>query len=369
MSEVVARGVRVPDAGSEYIVLRATGASGAVAGRIDERRMFLQGWAEEAEQAAEIAEVGGPVPRGWGERILFQLLDARRDLADDLGRRASFWGRLSRSPELPGAVVTEVSESLSSLGARIAEESPVLQRMKTALETVVDTAAAGSIELSPLPTEPDDLLRALDILVKHSDSAAIPLARQGSGTRSLAALMVFRAFVELEQAQAKEAPLVLTALEEIEAHLHPQAARSVEPLLRSLPGQVLLSTHSPYVINRLDLAEIRTVRRRGGSVDIGTIGDLTPTELEDARRWVQRHQSELLFARLVVLVEGDAEEGMLERFAMARWNSAPGMRGMSIVSVSGAQNFKHFISVLERFDVSWLAGLPQFVGILSAVWA
>lgn len=355
LSEVVGRSVQVPDEGSAFIVLRSIGTASVIGGRLDERRAFLQGWSEDSAKAAEIPEVGGPVPRAWGERILFQLLDARRDLADDLGRRTSFWGRLSQSPELPADVASEVRESLSALGGRIAEQSPVLQRMKAALERVVDTAAAGSIELTPLPTEPDELLRALDILVKHSESAAIPLAQQGSGTRSLAALMVFRAFVELAQSQVTEQPLVLTALEEIEAHLHPQAARSIEPLLRSLPGQVLLSTHSPYVINRLDLAELRTVRRHGATVRIGTIGDLTPAELEDAKRWVQRHQSELLFAKLVVLVEGDSEEGMLEPLATARWSCAPGLRGMSIVSVSGAQNFKHFISVLERLDILWIA--------------
>ena len=355
LSEVVGRGVQVPDEGSEFIVLRSTGTPSVISGRLDERRAFLQGWSDDPIDASDIPEVGGPVPRAWGERILFQLLDARRDLADDLGRRTSFWGRLSQSPELPADVASEVQEALSVLGERIAEQSPVLQRMKEALERVVDTAAAGSIELTPLPTEPDELLRALDILVKHSESAAIPLAQQGSGTRSLAALMVFRAFVELAQSQATDPPLVLTALEEIEAHLHPQAARSVEPLLRTLPGQVLLSTHSPFVINRLDLAEVRTVRRHGGRVRLGTIGDLTPTELEDAKRWVQRHQSELLFAKLVVLVEGDGEEGMLEPFAKARWGCAPGLRGVSIVSVSGAQNFKHFISVLERMDISWIA--------------
>lgn len=354
LTEVLGTAVQLPDDAPNFAVLRTVGQQSAIPGRLDERRQFMQGWATARGEAEKLVAVAAGVPRAWGERVLFQFLDAQRDLAADLGRRGSFWGRIARDPELPSALAAEVEATLRELGARIAAESPVLEEMRKALQLVVDTATTGGVELAPLPTQPDELLRALDVLVRAPGSASIPMGSQGSGTRSLAALMVFRAYVALEQIRAISPPLVITALEEIEAHLHPQAARTVEPLLRTLPGQVLLSTHSPYVIDRIDLSEIRLVRRRQAEVQIGTVEGMAALDLENAKRWVQRHQSELLFARLVVLVEGDAEESMLEPFATAHWGCPPGLRGVSIVNVGGAQKFKHFVTVLERLGIAWL---------------
>lgn len=354
LTEVLGTAVQLPDDAPNFAVLRTVGQQSPIPGRLDVRRQFMQGWATDRGEAEKLVAVAAGVPRAWGERVLFQFLDAQRDLAADLGRRGSFWGRIARDPELPSALAAEVEATLRELGARIAAESPVLEEMRKALQLVVDTATTGGVELAPLPTQPDELLRALDVLVRAPGSASIPMGSQGSGTRSLAALMVFRAYVALEQIRAISPPLVVTALEEIEAHLHPQAARTVEPLLRTLPGQVLLSTHSPHVIDRIDLTEIRTVHRQQAAVRIGTVEGMAPLDLENAKRWVQRHQSELLFARLVVLVEGDAEESMLEPFAAARWECPPGLRGVSIVNATGAQNFKHFVTVLERLEITWL---------------
>jgi len=354
LTEILGTAVQVPDEGPQFVVLRASGRhSPTVPGRLDERRQFMQGWAADRAAGDQLVAVARPVPQAWGQRVLFQLLDAQRDLGADLGRRGSFWGRATRDPQLPGSSEDEIRAALHDLGGRIAAESPVLQQLREQLQAVVDTAADGDVELRPLPTQPEALLRALDVLVRAPGSAPVPIGLQGSGTRSLAALMVFRAYVLLERQRAEGQQLVVTALEEIEAHLHPQAQRAVASLLQELPGQVLLSTQSPYVIDRADLGAIRIVRRERAGVQIGSVAGLNTGEVEHARRWVQRHQGEVLFARLAVLVEGEAEESMFEPFAERQFRCPPGHRGISVVNVDGAQNFKQFATVLERLGVAW----------------
>lgn len=354
LTEILGTAVQVPDEGPQFAVLRADGRpSRSAPGRLDERRRFMQGWATDRVAGGELVPVARPVPQAWAQRVLFQLLDAQRDLGADLGRRASFWGRATRDPQLPEVLEEEVRVALSDLGGRIACQSPVLQQLRSQLQAVIDTAADGDVELRPLPTQPDALLNALDVLVRAPGSAAVPIGLQGSGTRSLAALMVFRTYVVLEQQRAQDPQLVVTALEEVEAHLHPQAERTVASLLRELPGQVLLSTHSPYVIDRANLSEIRIVRRQQAGVQIGSVAGLANSEIEHAKRWVQRHQGELLFARLAVLVEGEAEESLFEPFAEGSWSCPPGQRGISVVNVSGAQNFKQFVTILECLGVAW----------------
>ena len=44
---------------------------------------------------------------------------------------------------------------------------------------------------------------------------------------------------------------------------------------------------------------------------------------------------------------------MIEPFAAEKWGCPLGQRGISLVNVGGAQNFKHFVRTLEGFGIPW----------------
>jgi putative ATP-dependent endonuclease of the OLD family len=72
----------------------------------------------------------------------------------------------------------------------------------------------------------------------------LPIGKHGQGVQSLAIIFLFRAFVEnaLGEPLPEEAEPIL-ALEEPEAHLHPQACRSLWLSINALPGQKLARGH------------------------------------------------------------------------------------------------------------------------------
>jgi putative ATP-dependent endonuclease of OLD family len=102
------------------------------------------------------------------------------------------------------------------------------------------------------------------VLKAQGSEIEFPLARHGQGIQSLSVLFLFQAYIDvlLKPTFQPETEAIL-ALEEPEAHLHPQAARSLAANLCELTSQKIISSHSPYFIQEIPFTNIRMFRRNG----------------------------------------------------------------------------------------------------------
>lgn len=348
----------------QFATLRARGAGSADgSGPVLDRR-WIGGWSCDRAEALALPELERP--RADQLNLLsFFLLDARRDLVEEVRQRRSYWGRLLSDVGIPPGDRAALEGSIAALGKEVVDKSVVLAGIRDELDAVKKAlgAAVAEVTIEALPARIDELARAVDVMLKAPGSASLPLRLQGLGSRSLAVVMVFQAFARLRLGAGFDVPLLsIAAFEEPEAHLHPHPQRAMFQLIADLPGQKIISTHSPFVTQVADLHDLRVLTRIGPHITVRSVprsqpdGSATfhPDALAKLRRFVQRNNGEMLFARCVTLHEGETEHGALPTFAEHLWGLEPSGRGVSLVSVEGAQNFQHYVRVLEYLRIPWV---------------
>lgn len=345
---------------AERAVVRATGQPSADGSGVSLKHAFLPSWPAAGNE--EIEPMGQPrVSNRVLELLDFTMLDAQRDLVEQLRRRRSTWGHLLSRLEVSEDAASDIEAELSRLGDWIVESSPLLDQLRQELSGVREAlgSSVADVSLATLPPRLEELARGIDVLVTTPGAASIPLRMQGMGSRSLAALMAFRAFATARLgADRPVSPMPLIALEEPEAHLHPQAHGAVTTLIQEMPGQKLVSTHSPRVARAADLLDLRYVRRVGITTRVHAPGAaLNNEERAKLSHLVMRPHGEALFARLVVIGDGKTEADALPVFMRAHWSTDPEAIGVTVVGVPSLNSPEAvaLVAFLEECGIPWLA--------------
>ena len=165
-----------------------------------------------------------------------------------------------------------------------------------------------------------------------------------------AANLLFMA-TELLLLQSEEtAGLKLALIEELEAHLHPQAQIRLIHYLKkkSTTGQYILTTHSTTMGSSIPLENL-ILCKEGKAFPMGSkYTKLEKKNYDFLHRFLDATKANLFFARGVLLVEGDAENLLIP--TVAKIIDRPLHRyGVSIVNV-GSTAFSHFVEIFRRQD-------------------
>lgn len=154
--------------------------------------------------------------------------------------------------------------------------------------------------------------------------------------------------------------LRLALIEELEAHLHPQAQMQIiESLQRELGLQIILTTHSPNLASKVKLDDLVICHESQvfpmGKDSSGS--EFTALDADDHRFlecFLDVTKSNLFFARGVIMVEGWAEEILLPPLAKKMKKAGLIARdlteaGVSVVNVGGT-SFLRYSKIFVRKD-------------------
>lgn len=359
--ELWGNGVVQDDSDNDLVAIRTLYAWSKAKGEYITERKFLKGWAgnlEEAPQTSFVEKV--PLSVAHTTPIALYLLDAKRDGAEDIRVRGSIWHKLVSEPGLKEEDIESIEGKLTEINKLFVDQSEVLNHVQAHLKGVGDVVNCDGegVSITSVARRLRDLHKGMDVFIPTVGAPAFSLSRQGMGTRSLASVLLFRAYTSWKMSKRKtEALHPFVAIEEPETHLHPHAQRSLYGQIESIPGQKIISTHAPYICAQADVRNFLHFGKSGIETQINAyepvMEDLSTEDIRHINRQVMNTRGDLLFSRYIILVEGETEEQAIPLFAKTHWGVHPHELGISVISVGGKTAYTPFLRLAERFNIAW----------------
>lgn len=150
----------------------------------------------------------------------------------------------------------------------------------------------------------------------------VPLTGYGLGSRRLASLAV---------QQLAAGSRSVAVVDELESGLEPHRAVRLLNYLLSDEGysQVIVTTHSPVIVEQAQIENLATVQSRAGVVTVTSLGGASEPMLR-----LRRQRPSSLLARRVVVAEGKTEHGLLIECIEA-WDGERAAVGLSTSAGEG----------------------------------
>ncbi len=352
--------IRAEANGDQFFALRRRCKPDLIKGGFDTSRFTLETWPSVETWQAEKVKEGNKITSRFSS-MPFISIEAQRDIHQELKEKSSFVGKVLSSvgDNYNPDDVKKLESLIKDVNEQAVKNSSELQGLKTHLDNLNQSfQGSGSAEITPFPKKIRDLSKHFSIHFGENSGNSFSMEYHGMGTRSWASMLTVKAFTNLmvEKHEKEVEPFFpITAIEEPEAHLHPNAQKTIYHQLAESKGQVIISTHSPYLASMTDITYIRSLRRES----TGIVANMLTHKVsgEDKKilaREITIKRGEILFSRALVLCEGITEEQVLP--AMFEMYSGKSLYSLGICCISvGGKNYSPFVRLACSL------GIPTFI--------
>jgi putative ATP-dependent endonuclease of OLD family len=193
----------------------------------------------------------------------------------------------------------------------------------------------------------------IDNLQLSASSNGSKIMLGGDGRNNQILLALWKAKSQREHDPDHE--VVFYCVEEPEAHLHPHQQRKLaDYLINELPGQTLITSHSPQITARYSPDSIAHIINRGNGSYAASNGcsECISDTWDELGYRMSILPAEAFFSRVVLLVEGPSEQLFYTELAKANGIDLD-FYNISILPVDGVQ-FKVYVNVLNAMEIPWV---------------
>lgn len=272
--------------------------------------------------------------------------------------------------------VSNLKEQIEKVANRNEDGKWIIEEINNFESIFLEEVQRFDDKVTARPSLTPPQISSFDFLVNvHiSDEWIDGLDKMGHGLRRSVVFAMLRTHRRLKEENLSfnphansGSPLYLFLIEEPELYLHPQAERRRKKELKQLSenenSQVILCTHSAIFV---DLTEYRGVlrfdrpERKASSVQAWSGEDLA----DDARKSLATiykfdpNRSAMLFADLVILVEGQSEKVAIPHIAEKLKLDSPS-KEIEIVDCNGNTEIPIYQMILEGFGINYIAWLDS----------
>lgn len=246
--------------------------------------------------------------------------------------------------------IKEKVDDLNDEITELNEVKGVSEGISKSIKQAVGETYAPNIEIkSEVPSDMEKLLQSLKLWVGDSDEADYKgrIWELSLGGTNLIYLSLKLLEYEKVKVQNKIANFLL--IEEPEAHIHTHIQKTLFQKLHSHNTQVIITTHSTHISSVSKISSVNVISRSyKEALVFNPSNGLDTPQIDAIERYLDAVRTNLLFAKGVLLVEGDVEQILIPELVKKVFGISLDEIGISLVNI-GSTGFEN-IALLFHND-------------------
>jgi putative ATP-dependent endonuclease of OLD family len=287
--------------------------------------------------------IGARIPTilSVAKEVSFTFIQALRDVVGEFhnSRTNPLLTLLKKmSGEIDPAAFAPIAAKVQDLNGSI-EDLDDVQTVRTDIRDTLKDAAGETYSprslsiRSDLSEEPEKLFQSLRLFIAESDEdyeGAINELSLGGANLIFLTLKL----LEFKYQTAAQPIANFLLIEEPEAHIHTHIQKTLFDRIAYADTQIIYSTHSTHISEVSKVQSVNILGRRERTCEAyQPATGLSPDEVQNIQRYLDAVRSNLLFAKSVLLVEGDAEEILIPVLFKSVFGISLDELGVSLINI------------------------------------